>query len=98
VTAHRGELIAAGLTLARAWFADGCPSRAAPRMGGFQRWADTLHGILATADVPDFLGNMQAVLEELDQDRPAWGRFIVAWYAEFGPTAIRPFESSIRSG
>jgi hypothetical protein len=91
ITARRGDLIAAGLTLARAWFAAGCPVTQAPRLGGFQRWADTLHGILTTADVTGFLGNMQAVLDELDQERPAWTRFIIAWEAEFGetPTLVR---------
>jgi hypothetical protein len=86
VTTRRGELIAAGLTLARAWFADGCPVQRAPRLGGFQRWADTLHGILATAGIEGFLANLQAVLDDLDQDRPAWTRFVIAWYGEFAAT------------
>jgi hypothetical protein len=91
VTTHRGDLIAAGLTLARAWLADGCPVERPPRMGGFQRWADVMHGILGTAGVSGFLGNQDDVFAELDLEGPAWTRFVVAWFAQFrdAPTKVK---------
>jgi len=91
VTARRGDLIAAGLTLARAWFADGCPVERPPRMGGFQRWADVMHGILGTAGVSGFLVNQDDVFAELDLEGSAWTRFVVAWFAKFhdAPTKVK---------
>jgi len=89
VTTRRGDLIAAGLTLARAWFADGCPVERPPRMGGFQRWADVMHGILTTAGVSGFLANQDDVFAELDLEGPAWTRFVAAWFAEFGDAPTR---------
>ncbi len=91
VATARGDLIAAGLTLARSWFTDGCPVKDPPRMGGFQRWVDVIHGILGTAAVAGFLANQDDVFAELDQEAPAWTRFIAAWFAHFGdePTRVK---------
>ncbi len=81
VPAHRGELIAALLTLARAWFAAGRPRASVPRMGNFQSWADTIGGILAyTQMVPGFLDNLNALYEQADDDAVQWAAFLRAWH------------------
>ncbi len=81
VPAHRGELIAALLTLARAWFAAGRPATRVPRMGNFQSWADTIGGILAyTQMVAGFLGNLDALYEQADDDAVQWAAFLRAWH------------------
>jgi hypothetical protein len=91
VSTRRGDLIAAALTLARAWVADGRSIDGAPRMGGFQTWANVMHGILGTAGVSGFLANQDDVFAELDLEGPAWTRFIAAWFAQFGdaPTLVK---------
>jgi hypothetical protein len=56
VRTNRGELLAALLTIARAWWAAERPQASVPTLGGFSEWANTLGGILAHAGVPGFLG------------------------------------------
>ncbi|MBV9690537.1 MAG: hypothetical protein JO202_12620 [Ktedonobacteraceae bacterium] len=83
VPAHRGELIAALLTLARAWYAAGSPAAKVPRMGNFQSWADTIGGILAHSwfgNESPFLGNLDALYEQADDDAMQWAAFLHAWH------------------
>ena len=86
VPAHRGELIAALLTLARAWFAAGkpVPGTPLPRIGGFQPWVDTIGGILAHADIGGFLGNMEELYDQADNDALQWAAFLHTWHEAYG--------------
>lgn len=78
VTHERGRILAAILTLARAWVVD---KPAAPQhtLGSFEGWAAVLGGILAHAGVSGFLGNLQAMYEQADDDTPQWELFLDAW-------------------
>lgn len=80
VAGQRGELAAALLTLARAWWQAGrpAPGPKVPNLGKFERWRDTVGGILEVAGVPDFLGNQQDVyaLRDDGEDRDAWEGFL----------------------
>jgi hypothetical protein len=87
--AHRGELLAALLTLARAWYADGCPKYAITPMGSYEDWARVVGSILAHAGVAGFLSNLDEMYEETDAERPQWGAFFWAWYAAYGSTGVR---------
>ena len=81
VPEHRGQIIAALLTIARAWFAAGKPSASIPRLGSFQAWADTVGGILAhTGLVDGFLGNLDQLYEQADEDAMQWAAFLYAWH------------------
>ncbi len=86
VPTHRGELIAALLTLARAWFVAGKPSPTTPlpRIGGFQPWVDTIGGILAHADIRGFLGNTEELYEQADNDALQWAAFLHTWHQAYG--------------
>jgi hypothetical protein len=86
VPAHRGELIAALLTLARAWFAAGkpAPAQPLPRIGGFQPWVDTIGGILAHAEISGFLGNTEELYEQADNDALQWAAFLHTWHEAYG--------------
>lgn len=67
---HRPELVAACLTLVRAWFALGRPAAKLPfRMGSFEKWQETLAGILWVADVEGFLDNVPLWRSESDFER-----------------------------
>ncbi|SCG63994.1 DUF3854 domain-containing protein [Micromonospora halophytica] len=56
VRENRRELLAAVLTLARAWFAAGKPRMPRPAVfGSFTEWELVVGGILSHAGVPDFL-------------------------------------------
>jgi hypothetical protein len=83
VPAHRGEIIAALLTLARAWYVAGCPPAPTPKtMGSFQAWVETVGGILSHCYVEGFLDNAQA-LQEQDDDAQQWAAFLRAWKAHY---------------
>jgi len=72
-TDNRRQLVRACLTLVRAWFASGKPSvPLAFRMGSFERWQETLAGILAVAQVDGFLGNTKQWRSESDFERQHW--------------------------
>ncbi len=83
VPAQRGVLIAALLTLARAWYAAGRPHASVPRVGSYQGWVDTIGGILAYAGIPHFLGNLQALHEQADDEAIQWSAFLHAWYDRY---------------
>lgn len=78
---HRGDLLAALLTLARAWFAAGKPAAKVKVLGNFEDWSRTLAGILAHAEVEGFLGNQGELYEQVDEETPEWESFFEAWAA-----------------
>ncbi len=82
VPEHRGDIIAALLTLARAWFAAGRPVGKKRRMGSFQPWVDTIGGILDYVWLGEcpFLDNQDELYEQSDNDAAQWAAFLYAWY------------------
>lgn len=90
---HRGDLLAALLTLARSWVAAGQPRPAErPKLGSFESWLDWTGGILAHAGISGFLGNQEQLYEESDEDGPVWEAFLRAWYRCFGDQPVRVSE------
>jgi hypothetical protein len=83
VPAYRGALIAALLTLARAWYVAGRPHASVPRVGSYQAWVDTVGGILAYAGIPHFLGNLETLHEQTDDEAIQWSAFLHAWYDRY---------------
>ncbi|MDI6877511.1 MAG: hypothetical protein QMC96_12165 [Methanomicrobiales archaeon] len=82
VLENRGRILAAILTLARAWVQAGCPKpKGIPVVGGFEGWRDTIGGILVHAGRSKFLANLQEMYEETDIDTPQWERFLERWHA-----------------
>lgn len=85
VTEHRSELIAALLTLARAWFVAGKPQYSdIPMLGTFTSWAKTVGGILQHCGVQGFLANLEQLYDEADEDSAQWEAFLIAWRKAFG--------------
>ena len=83
-TEQRGPLVAALLTLARAWEAAGRPEGDGPFIGGFEPWCRTVGGILAHVGVNDFLGNLEELYEAADQEGQQWELFLRTWDQEYG--------------
>jgi putative DNA primase/helicase len=54
---HRGDLVWAALTLARAWIAAGRP-KGSQVLGSFESWAKVMGGVLQVAGVEGFLENL----------------------------------------
>lgn len=57
--ANRRALQRSALMCVQSWCAAGEP-KAAVRLPGFERWSEVIGGILETACIPGFLGNLQA--------------------------------------
>lgn len=87
VRAQRGRLVAACLTLCRAWVAAGRP-RAARSLGSFEVWSQTLGGILHVAGVAGFLQNLDEVIAASDSEGGAWRAFIQLWWDRFGSAEV----------
>jgi 5S rRNA maturation endonuclease (ribonuclease M5) len=87
-TDHRGELLAALLTLVRAWHVAGRPRVKVPILGGFTSWADTLGSLLAYLQVPGFLANLAAFYAQADEEGPQCEAFLTAWALVFDAAPV----------
>ncbi len=79
VRKQRSALVAAALTLCRAWLAAGRPP--GPQiMGSFESYTATLGGILAVAGIDGFLANADQLRRQADTETSEWRAFIGAWW------------------
>ncbi len=79
VRAHRAALVAAALTLCRAWFAAGQP-KGREVMGSFESYTEILGGILHVAGVTGFLTNADELRRQADTETSEWRAFVHAWW------------------
>lgn len=100
VLEHRGELLAALITLARHWVVIGRPvAPDLPTLGSsFDDWGRTVGGILAAVGIPGFLTNLNEFHDQTDDDESTWEAFLRAWTVAFNEEAktTRDIEESIR--
>lgn len=82
--ANRGRLVAAALTIARYWFAEGCPTAKVPTMGGFEEWSRILGNVLAIAGINGFLGNLEEMYTQANPTAGQWEAFLEAWHDTYG--------------
>ncbi|OUN01369.1 MAG: hypothetical protein BAA04_07060 [Firmicutes bacterium ZCTH02-B6] len=81
--ANRGELVWAALTLVQAWVEDGMkPGRYV--LGQYEAWARVIGGILDTAGIRGFLGNLEELYSAADEETAQWEAFCEAWWTKFG--------------
>jgi hypothetical protein len=92
VDGMRGELLAALLTLSRAWWVAGCPMVKVRALGGFESWCSIIGGILANAGIEGFLGNQDEVYEQADEGGQETEAFLRAWYEVFGDRPMKVAE------
>jgi hypothetical protein len=79
VMAHRGELIAALLTIARCWYLRGRPQPKTLRpLGSFEAWCNTIGGMLELVGMEKFLANADSMFEQADSDAAQWEAFLLA--------------------
>lgn len=83
VAEHRGELLAALLTVVRAWVIAGKPDGCNKVVGGFEEWTKIVGSIISYAGVTGFLKNEHLLHAELDAGVDEWGEFIQAWYDRY---------------
>ncbi len=88
VALSRGWLIGALLTLARNWYARRQPEASVPKLGGFDQWTHVIGGILESAGIPGFLGNLGSLYENTDEETAQWEAFLQAWQDYFGDLPV----------
>lgn len=87
VGAHRGELLAAMLTLVRAWVVAGRPTEEPPTTDGFGNWIAVLRGILDHAKLGEavgVVGHADSVQGKADPEDEEWATFLAAARRVFG--------------
>jgi putative DNA primase/helicase len=82
---HRGELVAAALTLCRAWVDAGRPA-GPKRLGMFEAWSDVVGGVLHVAGLHGFLSNVEELYETADLEGQEQRAFISSWWAAHAET------------
>jgi hypothetical protein len=82
VREHRGELLAAVLTIWRNWIAKGRPEAPAG-MGSFERWSRTVGGALQAAGIGGFRSNTIDWLSDSDDD-DGWGDHLKQLHDRWG--------------
>ena len=87
VRANRPRLVAACLTLCRAWLAAGRP-RGARMIGSYESWSRIMGGVLEVAGIEGFLANLDEMLAAADGEGAIWRSFIGAWWDRFGTAEV----------
>jgi hypothetical protein len=82
VREHRGQLVAACLTLARAWVLKGRPRGSdvlGTMFGSYDSWLDVVGGVLAVAGIEGLLTNRESATDQGDDELAPWRMFIYLW-------------------
>ncbi len=80
VDENRGKILAALLTMVRAWVMAGRPNACKAIIGGFDEWVTITGGVLSFADIAGFLGNLSKLYEVVDVGNDEWAEFFQAWH------------------
>lgn len=87
---ERGRMLAAILTLARAWFVAGCPRPKSSPQTRFAEWVRVVGGILEHGGVSGFLNNYEELRASTDRESMEWENFHATLRSLFtGPFQIR---------
>lgn len=80
---NRGSLIWAGLTIVRGWIAAGKPAVNGQTLGSFESWSKLMGNILAFAELPGFLTNLDDIYDQAAEEVGRWRTFILAWWDKY---------------
>ena len=79
VRAKRMSLVAAGLTILRAYFCARCPDMGVTRWGGFESWSRLIPHALVWAGAADPMGARRGLAGDQDADRIFSEALIAGW-------------------
>jgi putative DNA primase/helicase len=85
---HRGELVAACLTIVRGWLAAGRPPFAGSPLGSYEEWSRVIGGIVTFAGVPGFLEGTDELYDSAVSDADEKAGFCERWLARFGEVPV----------
>ena len=89
VRENRGRLVWSALVLVRRWLAAGQPEPQCLRLGMYEPWTRVIGGILAAAGIPGFLGNLDHLYDDADEEGNAWRGFLSAWWEKFSGREVK---------
>jgi hypothetical protein len=93
VCEKRGDILAAILTVARAWVVAGRPeAEGLPNLGGYESYCRIVGGVLGFMGVEGFLANLGAMYDETDNETPQWEGFLETWQNLIGEQPITAAE------
>jgi len=92
VGTERGKILAATLTVARAWILANRPSRGTPNLGGYEEWAFIIGGVLEHAGVTGFLSNLDLMYDTAEEETPQWEAFLETWHDIIGEDPVTSTE------
>lgn len=84
VAEHRGELVAALLTLIRAWVAADRPARRSVGTDSYAEWVKAVDGILGHAGIKGTFDHVDSRRVTVGEDDQEWADFLDAVRAKFG--------------
>lgn len=87
VADNRGEIVAALLTLVRAWVAAGRPARRSVGADSFARWVEVVDGILGVAGIDGTFDHSESRRVKVGEDDREWNEFLEAVSERFGDDA-----------
>lgn len=95
----RVQILAAILTIAQGWICAGKPQPEKPvSLGGYETYSSILSGILHFVGADNFMGNLDRMYDEVDQDTPQWEGFFEAWHESIKkPVTVKELFESIKS-
>lgn len=89
VAQNRGAILAAILTIARAWVVAGMPeAQNVPPLGGYESYCRVVGGVLEFIRMTGFLGNLETMYDETDTDTPQWEGFLEMWQETIGDSPV----------
>lgn len=90
---HRPELLAALLTLVRAWVVAGRPEGRGGRMGtdSYSAWTQACDGILTLTEIEGVVGHQETVRATESDEDAEWGALLAALHERFG---AKPWKAS----
>jgi len=92
VSANRAVIVSALCRLVSEWVGQGRPFYTGRKLGSYEEWSKVIGGILQVADVPGFLGNIEALRDSADSEEPSWAAFYERWYEHFEEMNVKTGE------
>ncbi|MEU6702563.1 bifunctional DNA primase/polymerase [Streptomyces wuyuanensis] len=84
--ANASTVVAALVTMVRAWIADGAPT-IRTRKGDYSEWASMLAGLLDFIGVPGWMADRDATMRQ-DDETQEWAAFLIAWSGKLGSNVV----------
>jgi hypothetical protein len=89
VKENRGWIVSSIIIIAAAWIRAGRPLPENYKvLGSFEEWCIIISGVLEFAGIQGFLGNLEEMYENMDQDTAQWEVFLFTWYKNYGEREV----------